>query len=1175
MKNRVLRMKKRMRVAILVILFSLLGLGKGYSYDFSAVCPTGQTLYYSITNTDNHYVMIVPPASFSWGDFPKPIGNITIPESVTFNGISYTVTAIGSDAFYNCSDLTGPLLIPNSVISIGNTAFCNCSGFTSLTIPNSVISIGYTAFKNCNNIIGTLTIPNSVTSIGVSAFEGCSGFTGPLVIPNSVESIYSDAFSDCTGINSLTIGSSARSIEDDAFTNCPGLEHIFVESSNSFYDSRNDCNAIIKTSNNELIVGCKNTIIPNTITSIGSSAFTGCSGLVSITIPSSVVHIPNPHFSWSVFDGCSNLTHITIEPGNPIYDSRDNCNAIIITNTNTLLIGCKSTVIPESVTRIGAFAFFNCVGLHSISIPESVTFIGEKAFVGTGLSFNQSEGILYLDNCCLGHSGYLSDISNINIQEGTRLIAENAFRNGFESPSPYYINTLTIPSTMEYIYAGTFGDCYYSELRYNARNCATNSSYSLFPNGTGTLVIGNTVETIPPYMFRNVHYTGSLIIPNSVTTIREHAFDGCSGFTGSLTIGESVSSIGLDAFKGCDHFSSLIFNAVNCNDIEYNTSPFEGFSGTLSIGNEVQRIPVNIFKNTGFTGLLTIPNSVTSIGNSAFYGCSGFNGSLVISNSVTEIGHSAFYNCRGFIGELVIPNSVVSLGGYSFYGCTGLSGNLTLSNSLLSIAPYTFFGCTGISSVSIPNSVLTIESNAFNGCTSLTSLSLPASLTTIGDYAFNNCTGISGELIFPNSVTYIGAYAFTNCHGITTVSIPVSVLRIGAKAFANCSSLREIDFYSINCNIDPSWLDECNAFEVLNFGNNVQHIPGYIFTDCLGLKSVNFPESLKEIGEYAFKGCKELTSLMIPDSVLVIGDYAFYDCQKLTSVVIGKSVNQLGSMVWGHCTRLTNIYYQVEKDLVSGATPFNDCPNLTTIHIDPCVLEIGSEVFRGCLTVHFIVALGNTPAILDPGAFEDIKESAIVMVSCGNKINYFSNWNMFAFDNIIEDCDYYGINVGSVGSGGNITSSAMEAQMGQEVQLTIKPNPGMGLASLKVCNANDPSQIIPVSPSGKATSTFKFTMPPFEVVVIATFKSITSVNENITASIPASVYPNPTTGLVKIEAEDLKHVTISNMLGQVFYQGKASGGIFEYDFNGSETGIYFIVIETASGITTKRVVVTR
>ena len=387
--------------------------------------------------------------------------------------------------------------------------------------------------------------------------------------------------------------------------------------------------------------------------------------------------------------------------------------------------------------------------------------------------------------------------------------------------------------------------------------------------------------------------------------------------------------------------------------------------------------------------------------------------------------------------------------------------------------------------------------------------------------------------------------------------------------------MREIDFYAINCNIDPSWLDECNAFEVLNFGNNVQYIPGYIFTDCLGLKSVNFPESLKEIGEYAFKGCKELTSLMIPDSVLVIGDYAFYDCQKLTSVVIGKFVNQIGSMVWGHCTRLTNIYYQVEKDLESGATPFNDCPNLTTIHIDPCVLEIGSEVFRGCLTVHFIVALGNTPAILDPGAFEDIKESAIVMVSCGNKINYFSNWNMFAFDNIIEDCDYYGINVGSVGSGGNITSSAMEAQMGQEVQLTIKPNPGMGLASLKVCNANDPSQIIPVSPSGKATSTFKFTMPPFEVVVIATFKSITSVNENITASIPTSVYPNPTTGLVKIEAEDLKHITISNMLGQVFYQGKASGGIFEYDFNGSETGIYFIVIETASGITTKRVVVTR
>ena len=283
----------------------------------------------------------------------------------------------------------------------------------------------------------------------------------------------------------------------------------------------------------------------------------------------------------------------------------------------------------------------------------------------------------------------------------------------------------------------------------------------------------------------------------------------------------------------------------------------------------------------------------------------------------------------------------------------------------------------------------------------------------------------------------------------------------------------------------------------------------------------------------------------------------------------------MGSRAFGNCSRLTNIHYQVEQGLETGISPFESCPNLATIHIDPSVLEIGSEVFRGCLTVHFIVALGETPAILDAGAFEDIKESAIVMVSCENRINYYSNWNMFAFNNIIENCDTYGINVGAVGSGGNIASSTETAQMGQEIQLTVSPNPGMALASLKVCNASDPTQIIPVSPAGKAASTFKFTMPPFEVVVMATFSANTAVNENITTSIPASVYPNPTNGQVKIEAEGLKRITISNMLGQIIYKDKANSNTFEYDFGRHGAGLYLVRIETACGVALKKVSVVR
>ena len=239
------------------------------------------------------------------------------------------VTSIGDYAFRGCSDITS-ITIPNSVTSIGTWAFFGCSGLTSITvesgntvydsrencnaiiktssneliagckntaIPNSVTSIGNGAFGDCSGLT-SVTIPNSVTSIGNSAFWGCIGLTS-ITIPNSVTSIGNGAFGDCSGLTSVTIPNSVTSIGGGAFSGCSGLTSITVESGNTVYDSRGNCNAIIKTSSNELIAGCKNTAIPNSVTSIGSYAFEGCSGLTSVTIPNSVTSIGS-----CAFDGC-------------------------------------------------------------------------------------------------------------------------------------------------------------------------------------------------------------------------------------------------------------------------------------------------------------------------------------------------------------------------------------------------------------------------------------------------------------------------------------------------------------------------------------------------------------------------------------------------------------------------------------------------------------------------------------------------------------------------------------------------------------------------------------------------------------------------------------------------------------------------------------------------------
>ncbi len=383
-------------------------------YDGStySVTSIGDYAFYGCSGLTS---ITIPNSVTSIGDFAfnacSGLTSITIPNSVTSIGdyafcgctgltsitIPNSVTSIGNMAYQYCFNLTS-ITIPNSVTSIGDEAFGYCSGLASITIGNNVTSIGLNAFRNCTGLT-SITIPNSVTNIGSSAFEGCSGLTS-ITIPNSVTSIGSSAFKGCSGLTSITIPNSVTSIGYDAFYGCSGLTSICVDEGNTVYDSRENCNAIIQTETNELIAGCQSTIIPNSVKRIGNSAFYGCNGLTSITIPNSVTNIGSSAFEgcsgltsitipnsvtsigFYVFRGCSGLTSICVDEGNTVYDSRENCNAIIQTETNELIAGCQSTIIPNSVTSIGSYAFYGCSSLTSITIGNSVTSIGYYAFYG-------------------------------------------------------------------------------------------------------------------------------------------------------------------------------------------------------------------------------------------------------------------------------------------------------------------------------------------------------------------------------------------------------------------------------------------------------------------------------------------------------------------------------------------------------------------------------------------------------------------------------------------------------------------------------------------------------------------------------------------------------------------------------------------------------------------------
>ena len=278
--------------------------------------------------------------------------------------IPSTVTSIGDKAFFNCSNLTS-VNIPESVTTIGDMAFSYCSNLTSINIPEGVTSISDYAFQSCSSLT-SVTIPSSVTSIGNYAFEGCRGLIS-VTIPSNVTSIGESAFERCYYLTNMTIPSSVTYIGNRAFSFCFNMASISVESGNSVYDSRNNCNAIIETATNKLITGCKNTIIPEDVTSIGEYAFAFCPLLTSMTIPSSVTSIGN----YAFYD-CTGLTSVTIPSsvtsiGGYAFQS---CS------------GLTSITISEGVTTIGELAFYNCSNLTSVTIPNSITDIGYGVFDG-------------------------------------------------------------------------------------------------------------------------------------------------------------------------------------------------------------------------------------------------------------------------------------------------------------------------------------------------------------------------------------------------------------------------------------------------------------------------------------------------------------------------------------------------------------------------------------------------------------------------------------------------------------------------------------------------------------------------------------------------------------------------------------------------------------------------
>ena len=639
-------------------------------------------------------------------------------------------------------------------------------------------------------------------------------------------------------------------------------------------------------------------IIPDTLAGmpvrgIGNCAFSCCSNLTSVTIPSSVKKV-----GFRAFSNCAGLREVILSEGVTNIE----CQAFWRCRNLT------SITLPMSLKTIEISAFGDCSELRSVKIPSSVTSIRGSPFSGC----SKLETIT-IPPCVKKMSDVIStwdggtNVKEVVMYEGVASIGKSMFERMTS------LKSVTIPSSVTNI-----GD-------YAFRYCS----------GLTNITISSGVKKIGRWAFSGCSGLTRIMIPADLKNIDATAFSGCKNLkTVDVVKDGNVEALSFDEF--CKHL-----NSVKANGAEWT---YEVVGDGVVLGSVdrfvvlIERAKTGVPRDT--SGALVVPGTlagmpVRGLGIGAFSYCSNLT-SVTIPSSVTSIGKWAFKGCVG-LTSVTIPSSVTSIDDSAFSGCSGLksfevdSENSTYCsiNGVLCSKDGRTLIRNVIGNGTIPSSVTCIGERAFSGCSNLTSVTIPSSVTIIGEQAFSGCSGLTSVSI-PSSVTSIGFVAFEDCSGLTSVTIPSSVTNIMCGAFAGCSGLTSFV-------VDPenSIYGSINGLLCSKDGSNlIQGVNG----------EVQIPTCVTNISEWAFDGYKGLASVIIPSSVRNIGDWAFDHCSGLTLVKIMPGAQRIGSNAFSACTNLTSV--TIPSGVMHiGELAFKGCSSLTNVAILSSVMNIGRWAF--------------------------------------------------------------------------------------------------------------------------------------------------------------------------------------------------------------------------------------